>query len=88
MFVFLKMAAWAQSPGANCASRNDENDVEIQLPSSVFWSTPSPKKRLVQMIWLNLVEMSQKNRRVKKMKTLRKKNSGHGGRRNKQKERC
>ena len=26
------------------------------------------------MIWLKLVEMSQKNRKVKKMKTLRKKN--------------
>ena len=31
MFVFLKMAAWAQSPGTNCASRNDENDVEFQF---------------------------------------------------------
>ena len=25
------MAAWAQSPGTNCASRNDENGVEIQF---------------------------------------------------------
>ena len=31
MFRFLKMAAWAQSPETNCASRNDENDVEIQF---------------------------------------------------------
>ena len=31
MFGFLKMAAWAQAPETNCASRNDENDVEIQF---------------------------------------------------------
>ena len=31
MFGFLKMAAWAQSRETNCASRNDENDVEIQF---------------------------------------------------------
>ena len=31
MFGFLKMAASAQSPETNCASRNDENDVEIQF---------------------------------------------------------
>ena len=55
MFGFLKIAACAQSPETNCASRSDENDVEIQLSTktnylwlaSVFCSTPSPKKRLV-----------------------------------------
>ena len=31
MFGFLKMAASVQSPETNCASRNDENDVEIQF---------------------------------------------------------
>ena len=31
MFGFLKMAACAQSPETNCASRSDENDVEIQF---------------------------------------------------------
>ena len=31
MFVFLKMAVCAQSPETNCASRSDEDDVEIQF---------------------------------------------------------
>lgn len=31
MYGFLKMAACARSPETNCASRSDENDVEIQF---------------------------------------------------------
>ena len=31
MFGFLKMAAFTQSPETSCASRSDENDVEIQF---------------------------------------------------------
>ena len=37
----------------------------------------SESEEEIQMIWCNLVEMSQENRKVK-MKTVRKKNSGHG----------
>ena len=39
---------------------------------------PEPEKEIGSDDWLNLVEMSQKNQKAK-IKTVRKKNSGHGG---------
>ena len=86
VFGFLKMAASVQSPETNCASRNDENDVEIQfidedeLPFACISVLGRPESE-EEIGWDDLAESSgdeSEESESEEDEDAEKKNSGHG----------
>ena len=82
------MAAFAQSPETDCASRSNENDVEIQfidkdeLPMACISVLEHPESEeeigLDDLAESSGDESEESEKKMMKMKTSRKKNSGHG----------